>query len=52
VESTIERLENHGVYHRYVVTVGSKKGEVTSVPEYVEEGINQMLIELRRAQIQ
>jgi hypothetical protein len=52
MESTIERLPNRGLFHHYVISIGSVKGEVISIPRYVEEGINYMLVELRRAQIQ
>lgn len=45
----IERLPDRGDYQHYIVRVGNLVGEVISLRDYVEQGINQMLNELRRA---
>lgn len=49
MESTIERFEDFRGYQYYVVTVGNRKGEMWSLPEFVERGINELLRELCRA---
>lgn len=48
MESTIERFEDFGRFQHYVVSVGKISGEMYSLPDYVERGINELLNELYR----